>query len=54
MLLGSSVVVKEVDKEVLGVEQVNDSLRDQNSRPLHARLGAIDATYLDLVLLEEV
>ena len=55
VLLGASAVVDEVDKEVIGVEQVDDSLWDLYPRPHHARVGAVGAAYLaDLVVLEEV
>jgi hypothetical protein len=55
VLIGASVVVDEVDKEVFGVEQGHDCLRDLYPRPMHARVGVVGAAYLaDLVVLEDV
>ena len=55
MLLNLTVVVDKVDKEAFGIEQVDDCLRDMYLRPLHARVGVVDAAYLaDLVIFVEV
>ena len=55
VLLRVSVVVDEVDKEVFGVEQVDDCRWNLYPRPLHASVRVVGASYLaDLVVLEEV
>ena len=55
VLLHASVVVDEVDKEVFGVEQVNDCLWDLYPRPRYARVGAVGTAFLaELVILKEI